>query len=427
MAGPLRKWVLPEEHQYIAFIHLPLLAAVYALAVLSGRWPRMSFLFVASGVMAAATVIIAVIQTTQDAIVVPGLAISAWIGYFAYIPLCFIVSENYSRDDTKNFAVINLFFMMTNAAIMYLQKDYSAEDAINQGFGESPDQVFLGLHLVDDLTRPMGIFTSPLANSVFISFSIGLFWMLFLAAGHTMKRRGTFFWVAMVVSVACLILSGSRYAVFSFGLMVGATILSAVFSDRTALSRRDLAQTALVLAVAVGIGLATLGNSLDVLTQRFGSAWEEERDVYQSGTLSRLFLETDIYEILDNMDDTPFLGHGLGTGSNAAYILGEIPERLYRESPWAKHMNDVGLFFASFYIILRFAFLAHAGKRALRRLRSGGDAAAIVFLSQLGIQILVGQTVSHVVIGPLTWLYFGILLAWLAQSDGQTGLVRMSR
>lgn len=415
LAGPLRKWMSPELHQYLAFIHLPILFALYIYCLIFNMWPRMTALLAISIVMAAGVVVIAAAQAMQGAIIAPEVAISTWIGYFAFIPLCHIVADYFTRRDIEKFAVVSLFFLSVNAAIMYVQKDFRADDAINQGIGQSADEIFSGLRLIDEFTRPMGLFTSPLANSVFITFAISLCWALFVTT-RPVRLGGWFFWPALVAAGASLVLAGSRYAIISFVLMAAAAIGGAALSPRATARLRGVTQAVAALLVVAAIGMAAFGDSADILSKRFGDAWAEEEEVYRSGTLSRLLLETDIDEILDNMAETPFLGYGLGTGSNAAYILDYIPAELYREAPWAKHMNDLGLFFAVFYILLRFAFVLHAAAGSLGALRRWGDPAALVLLSQSGVQMAVGQTVSHVVVGPLTWLFFGLLLGWLRQS-----------
>lgn len=415
LAGPLRKWISPEDHQYLAFIHMPVIVVIYLYCLFFDIWPKMSALLVVSIAMSILFIMIAAVQALQDAIVVPEIAISTWIGYFGFIPLCYIIADYFTQKDIEKFAVVGTFFLSVNAIIMYVQKDFRADDAINQGFGQGADDIFSGLRLIDELTRPMGLFTSPLANSIFITLAISLCWAFFIT-----PRRGSlggwFFWPALVAAGASLVLAGSRYAVISFGLMLAATIGAMVLAPRVSARARGLAQAAAALTLVSAIILTVFGDSADVLSRRFGDAWAEEEGVYRSGTLSRLFLETDINEIIENMEDTPFLGYGLGTGGNAAYILGHIPIELYREAPWAKHMNDLGLFFATLYIALRLAFVLHAAVGALGALRRYGDPAALVLLSQSGVQMAVGQTASHVVVGPLTWLFFGLLLAWLRQS-----------
>jgi hypothetical protein len=415
VAGPSRKWISPEYHQYLAFIHMPILVVIYVYCLFFDIWPRINLLFILSILMSVVVIFIAFAQFMMDAIVVTEVAVSAWIGYFAFIPLCYIIADYFSQKDIEKFAVVSMFFLSVNAVIMYVQKDFREDDAINQGFGESADNVFSGLRLIDDFTRPMGLFTSPLANSVFITLAISLCWAFFVTP-RRIGQGGWFFWPALVAAGASLVLAGSRYAVISFALMIIITIGAVMLTPRVGVRMRGLAQAAAAVIVVSGVALSVFGDSADILSRRFSSAWEDEGQIYSSGTLSRLFLETDIDEILENMGDTPFLGYGLGTGSNAAYILGHIPAELYREAPWAKHVNDLGLFFAALYIALRLAFVFSTMGSALRALRRYGDPAALVLLSQAGVQMAVGQTASHVVVGPLTWLFFGLLLAWLRQN-----------
>lgn len=412
-SGPARKWISPEFHQYILFIHLPIVFLIYVMCFIFNGVIKINKILSVTIAMSVIFIAIFGIQAASDAIIIPEVAFVTWIGYFAFIPLSFIIAENFEEKDIRNFALLSLMLMTINSIIMYLQKDHLADDSINQGIGDSSDLVFSGLMLVDQQTRPMGFFTSPLANSVFIVLSLSIYWMIFIG-----KRRlsfgNVFFIVALAVSGANLVLSGSRFAIFSFALMVAATLICLMLAQGKAAARgRLLAQALLALAVVSAVGLAVFPDSVEALSKRFEEAWIDEEASYRSGTLSRLFLENDIEEIIDNAPDTPFFGHGLGTGSNAAYILGYIPDSLYREAPWAKHLNDVGLFFGLSYIVLRFAFVVIAGIAAWRLLRRQGDPSAMVFLSQVGVQIFIGQTVSHVVVGPLAWFYFGILLAWL--------------
>lgn len=415
ITGPLRKWISPEDHQYIAFMHMPILALIYFYCLMFQLWPKIRFLLAASILISISVIILAVIQAMSGSIVVFEVATSAWIGYFAFIPLCYIIADYFTRRDVERFAVVSMVLMFANAAIMYVQKDYRMDDAINQGFGETSDNVFSGLNLIDELTRPMGLFTSPLANSIFITLTMSLCWAFFITSRRT-RLGGWFFWPALIATGASLTLAGSRYAVLSFALMIVVTIGAGIMTPRAGRRIRGLAQALAAVVMVSAITLTVFGENADILSKRFSAAWTEEEGVYRSGTLSRLFLETDIDEILENMGDTPFLGYGLGTGSNAAYILGHIPEELYREAPWAKHVNDLGVFFAALYIALRIAFVIGALTEAVGVLRRYGDPAALVLLSQSGVQMAVGQTASHVVVGPLTWLFFGLLLAWTRQA-----------
>lgn len=421
ISGPGRKWVSPEFHQYILFIHIPILFYIYLMCFVFKNITKYNILLIISAIMSVVFVIIFGIQAASDAIIIPDVAVITWIGYFAFIPLSFIIAQNFRQKDIRNFTLISVALMAINASIMYVQKDYFSDDAINQGIGETSDMVFTGLGLIDQKTRPMGFFTSPLANSVFIVMSLSMYWMIFTGR-QRLSFGKLFFFTVLAISGTNLVLSGSRFAIFSFALLVATTLICLLATPgKTAARGRMLAQALLALAVVAAVGLAAFPDSAEALSRRFEEAWVEEEASYRSGTLSRLFLESDIEEIIDNAPDTPFFGYGLGTGSNAAHILGYIPDNLYREAPWAKHLNDVGLFFGLLYILLRLAFVVVAGVAAWRLLRRRGDPSAMVFLSQVGLQVFIGQTVSHVVVGPLVWFYFGILLAWIRYENEKIG------
>ena len=421
--GAIRKWVLPEAGQALFFIRVPVTLLLYWLAFYYRRWPRTRPpLFFAYVIMIAAALLVPlqlfIGGYSMRHIILAGYG---WILYFFYIPLAFLIAEQFRREDLERVMRITLWLAVAAAPLVLLQFASPPGSIVNQGSGLDEETQFQGLRAALGRVRPTGFFTATNGHGMFVT-SVAAFVVVFLSqATRTKAVPQWLLWGAIAAVVTMVGVSGSR------GLFLQAAVILAATAFAGALARRQrIAIRAGVWPVVLVIGAAVLWpivlpDGFDVFMARWTGAWEAEtqRSGFEYGIFSRALYG--FYGFLYHLRDTPIQGYLLGIGGNAAKQLDwvQLPPAYYAwdqygawaEDAWSRHIVDLGLVVGLLTILGRVALTVWLGLRAAQATRRTGDVLPFVLFGFLFFPMLYGQIQGHGTLNGYAWLFFGFCLA----------------
>lgn len=414
--GALRKWVAPELSQYIFFIRDPFAILAYLLAFNHRLWPRRSLPLKIGLMLAATGALIALLQITLSGF--DGMQILlagyGWRNYFLYLPLAFLVGEQFTRRDVVRLCRLTLWLALPVAFLIALQFAAAPNAPINVGIATDTAAQFRGLGLDGDHTRPMGTFTSAAGQTMFVSSAFAFLLALMIMPA---KRRPIGLVTVLVGAVSVLsaiALGGSRYAFIHCGLSVVLAMLLGIFIKGTLTKSRAVL---IPLALAVTAGMLypiVFPEGFSAITSRWNNAAEVETAQFgNSGVVGRALNDT--VNFVDLLHVAPALGYGLGFGGNASTSLGATIEGAtpleLAESDWARHIVDLGPLFGCAFIACRIAFVLWLGKLVLQASRRSSDPIPALLFTFISSELFYGQVTGHGTINIYVWLYTGLCLA----------------
>jgi hypothetical protein len=420
--GALRKWGLPELHRVFFFSRVPLTLILYWGAVRSLCWPRTTWpLLMAYGFAAIALILVA-IQITAGGYDHRYLLIAGygWINYFFYIPLAFLIAEQFGRADLERLTRNTLWVAICAAPVVAWQFSVPAEAVINLGAGLDESEQFRNLGAALGYVRPTGFFTSTLGQQAFMGAALALT----LAAWILPERERRVGWPVLIAGTLAvflmLALSGSRGLFFLAGLVAATTIVAGVLTRRGAVMTRAVLWPALGIAFAIFLWPLLLPTGFEVFITRWLDAWSSESREFSYGPFGRVAYT--FYAFAYYLADTPFLGYLLGFGGNAVWRLDwvRLPTAASEwagygiwglESGWAIHLIELGVPVGLLFIFYRVGLTVWLGWRALRAACCAGDPLPLVLFGFVGIILLNQPLTSHGTVNGFGWMFLGFCLA----------------
>jgi hypothetical protein len=397
--GAFRKWLLPRYSDPILVIRDPVLLAIYVLAWRARVFPRNAYVY--------SLAVIGVLSLGFSLYFLANLLPWFWVAVitlygfranFLHMPLIFIIAKVFDEEDVKRIGWWILLGMIPLTLLMVAQFHASPESFINRtaGLGEA-EQITAGGGKI----RPPGTF-SFISGPIFYCAMAAAFLLYGILARVTYKT-----WlliasgVALVVAVA---VSGSRGCVLSVALVV--SMIFIIFIVRPS-AVNQVGRILLIAVVAAFIiaRLPVFKQGIDILSERFTSAAEEEQTSLAVGMLNRVAGE--FTEGLKNLDKFPATGWGLGVGTNvgAHYLIGG-PGFLLSENEWSRILYESGPFLGLAFILWRTILAFHIGYLSLKALKRGMTLPILLFSSAFFV-LLNGQ------LGQPTTLGFAVVLAGL--------------
>jgi hypothetical protein len=335
-----------------------------------------------------------------------------WRNYFLYLPLAFIVAENFEEKDVDRILRLTLLLAVPVAAIVVVQFYAPMDSWINVGLGDSPESRFAGLALTEEHTRPMGPFTSDLGQREFVISGLAMVIAAWLGQKGLARIPRRELAAGTLAFLVCLAFSGSRGAVINAGILslvaIGVILMQG--------GRAGRGRTLLWFAAAVTLFLVAypviFPESFHAIVERWQTANDYESTRFTGGVFGRA-----LYGFIDFarlIGETPILGFGLGLGGNASTLLGvtiggEVPVSI-AETDWARHIVDLGPVVGLLYLLFRVALAAALARSALAALWRGTPLPIMLF-GFVGLEILSGQITGQGTVNAYAWLFAGLCLA----------------
>jgi hypothetical protein len=421
--GSIRKWVFPSAESILFFIRVPFVLLVYFLVVKYKMWPRMTiFLFfglsfsVISLFLAPIQMILGEYSTHHWLLVGYGFH-----NYFFYIPLAFIIAENFYPADIYRLIKVTLILAILAVPLVILQFFSPPDSVWIRGFaGESR---FIGLsHNMNShiIVRPMGFFTSSVGQQLFVT-SIVAFVIISWFSPVIKKQVGLNTLLLATFSLLPLIGVAIQRGLLIHILVV---FLFSIFFGIITLQRKVLFNLLKVLILFVLLGILypiLFPQGYEVFYDRWVGAYLSESNYYDSnfGIFARLIYETIKFMLI--LEDIPLQGYLIGMGGNAISQLDWVSVPLASQqwvgtSGWAedglsRNMVELGIVFGLLFIFYRYAFFIWLVKRSFYSAKFTKQPIPLILIGLLMPLILFLQMTGQGTLVGYTWLFIGFCMA----------------
>ncbi len=371
--GAIRKWILPQLSGPLLIVRDPVVILAYLLALRSRIFPWN--IFVASGSLLGVASLVAGLFAPDSTATVD------FYGFrtdFLQIPFIFLMARVLRREDLVRLGGWILLVTIPMAILMLVQYLSPSTALINTVPGGVGEQIAaMGEHI-----RPPGPFSFITGVAEFFSLSTA-----FVLAATIYRHQYPLLLVLLAIGGLILgtIVSISRLALFSEAIVVFAFCVAALL-------RPGFIIKIVVISLFVGLllGLFIKGgitaDALDIFSQRVEAAnnFEEQTG---TGTLTRVSLM--FTEPLLFMEQIPWLGYGLGIGTNAGATLATGHSTTV-EGEWARLVMEGGPILGCALILWRIWLLGYLLREAFK-LCLDGHVLPLLLWAAAAQLLLIGQ------------------------------------
>jgi hypothetical protein len=386
--GALRKWIFPAWSAPLLIARDPVVLAIYFIALAKGIFP-FNRIVVTAIALAGLSFGASLFVFGNIGVILYGIRTN-----FLHVPLIFLVPKLFTQQEVIRVGRWLLFLALPMTPLVGWQFASPAGSWVNAATGGdlATQMIATGSHI-----RPAGIF----------SFVTGMVSFLSVAAAFLLDgflERGTVPAWLRTSAVPCLmfslVLSGSRSALASITIIIGAVLIVCI--RRFSKFSRVLGPAVLSYVVFVALCyLPLFRQGLEVHEERLRAG-----EGVQKGIIARYF--GDLGESMEIAEHTPPLGYGLGIGTNAgATLLTGSRAFLLGESEWSRVVGESGPVLGYAYILLRVWigwFVLRTAWRALQR----DKPMPLLLLAAAGFDLISGQ------FGQPTTLGFAVFTTGLA-------------
>jgi hypothetical protein len=384
--GALRKWVLPGFSDPLLVVRDPVVLLIYALALRAGVFPVNRFILVVGALSALSAAASILGGHLHPLVIAYGLRIN-----YLHLPLIWVMAEVLDRRDVERIGAGLLLAAIPMTIVMVKQFRSPMDAYINRGIG---DDVVGQIFGADGRIRPPGLFAFISGPQLFFPLCAAFFfdevggakrlpWYLLLACGVAIA-------VALPVSISRTAMLGTLVVAAAF---VGALpFSSAKFSA--------LARPLLLLALLAGalLTLPVFREGAKVFMMRWDSAESETGAAAWTGVMDRTvngFTNPAYF-----LSVAPFLGHGIGSGSNVGARLtsGEVGFTLAEEE-WGKIILELGPILGAGFILFRITLVLWLAWLSWRSLRDDRNVLPLLIWAATALTLLQGQWAPPTVLG----------------------------
>jgi hypothetical protein len=394
--GVLRKWALPGMHSILFFIRDPFVLAVYVLAIKYKMWPRWSPIFIAGCVMAAVFILLAMAQLLMNGLS-PTIIIYGWRSYFYYIPLAFIIGEQFRGRDLAKLIRYSLLACIPIAILCYKQFSAPPDDVVNESLGSS------AMLVAGNIVRTSGTFTVSAAQSVFIGSMIAMLLTVWILPRKWRPLNKYELLLASFAVITSFAVSGMRSA-FVQAAMVGAGACASVM---IIYRNRPRIKMILILPAIALVGMLIFAT---VFHTSFQAIIDRQIDAQGNEGNSFFRLTSGFTGVFSELQHISLLGTGLGSCTNAGFALSNGKGFAMGEDEWSRIIVETG-FLGIFYILYRCWLVFYIFRAAIVATRRSRNPAPLTFICFIGLILLNGQITLQGTINGFGWLFAGFCMA----------------
>lgn len=386
--GALRKWVFTGLSDVLLVIRDPIVLWIYLVAFTKRCFPINPFLIALIGIAFLAVLGAMCSEYMQPMIIAYGLRAN-----FLHIPLIFVMPMALERPDIEKFGRFILWVSLGMTLLMVLQfySPLTAKININ------PGGTIGGITGAKGRFRPTGTFSFITGIACFYPLVTAFVLQRFLSRAKVYSWLTIIFTMSLVLAVPISISRQMLFACLFVGILAIPTAWWVQGNFR--LMRR--------LLILGGLGIFLLmmvpvfSDGLETFAERWAHATSDAEGGVETAIFGRML--SYILEPFETMFQVPFLGYGIGMGSNAgAKILTGSVGFLMGEGEWGRIIMEMGPLIGSMYIIFRIilsSFIGLRAMRATRRYRDGlpfllyGAALPLIFNGQFNPPTILGFAV----------------------------------
>jgi len=421
LEGALRKWGAPQFGQVIFFIRVPVALLVYATALRTRLWPRSNVLMLGFYVFSGISLPLVLIQFVLGGYGAKYLLVAGygWMNYFFYIPLAFIVGEQFRENDIQRLIKHTTWLVIAATPIVLLQFFSPNSSVINLGSGLDESTQFRNLGAALGFVRPTGFFTSTSGQALFVTSALALLLPSFLQR-HRLRGASLALHRFGAVAITLMAIFGQSRLLFAMAsLVLAAASLGGIISGKQRVLFRSLVGPVVLVVAVAALWPLLFPTSFDVFVTRWSVAAGYETRTFEFGFLGRALFG--FYGFVHYIPDTPFFGYLLGLGGNAASQLAwiQLPRAAmewqgygqWAEGGWARHIIELGPPLGICFIIFRVSLTSWLGMIVIRATRLSGNILPVVLFGFEGLLLLNGQITGNGTINGYAWVFFGFCIA----------------
>jgi hypothetical protein len=395
--GALRKWAVPSLANPLLLIRDPVVVAIYVLAFARGVFP-INKLVIALAVIGTLCVIASFFAPYFNL----GVSLYGWRCDVLHLPLIYVMGRVLQFSDVKRIGQWILILAVPMTALVVQQFRSVADAWVNAGAGADALQItFTG-----NRVRPSGTF-SFVAGIIYFYALVTVFLIYGLV-----ERRVYSIWLIAVVGLClpvALAVSGSRSTV-AMAAIVAFSFAVALFLRPSLIGKAmrliGIVVTLVFLAGSIAIFQSAFSEGMEAFSKRLRESEHVEGGF--AGFVQR-FVGT-FTKSVDTMFDVPFLGYGLGVGTNVgARLLTGQTDFVLAEDEWERVIAESGAFLGSAYLLVRMLLALQLAGMAVRAARMG-HYLPLLLLGACGVPIVSGQFGQATVLG-FTCFIAGLCMA----------------
>lgn len=399
--GALRKWVTPQFSSLLFFIKDPFVIAVYAIALKEQMWPKTIlmkaalYLFVAFSALMFFQVIGSELNFLTG---IYGLRM-----YFFYVPLAFIIGDQFRGKDLAGIVKQTLLLSIPMAYLCHLQYKSPPEAWINKTYMEVERMAMI----LGDLVRPSLTFTDGRFPPYFLGGAFAMLLSVWMLPNKQRLLNFPLLCLSTAGVIGMIAMNGNRRTLFFAVFSLVFTLISCAFLPSNKLRIRAL----------VGFVLAIVAGGVLSVTV-FQSAWQnmEERQARTEESEGNTVVRAsrDLTTITKALD-TPALGRGIGLGSGGGGALAAgyaDKERAWTlaEDEWTRNLQEAGML-GIFYILFRIWLTIAILRGAVLCVIRAGNPFPLIFCGVSLPLLLTGVITMVGTINYFGWLFVGFNLA----------------
>lgn len=401
LEGALRKWVVPALSNPLLIVRDPVVLAIYILAIRSRVFPRNGWVAILA-VIAFLSFALSFIPLWPY---LPPARIALVTGYgfranFLHLPLIWVIPRVFRPEDVKKFGWYALLVLVPMALLMVGQFRSAPDAFLNRTAGGEGEMMTAALGKV----RTAATFSFVIG--VVAYFAMATAYLIWAALRRDVYKSWVLFATGGALAIG-IVVSGSRSVVGACGVVVASLIVVLVL--RPAAVNR-LGQTLIAVAVAIFVVMQTpiFKEGFNVISTRFNEVAEAEEKSIGAGMVERVL--GDFTESFFVLTKAPWLGYGLGIGTNAgAQFLTGRQMFLLSEGEWPRLFLESGPLLGLAFVLWRCALVIQVGLLCLRSVKLGNVLPLLLFSSTF-LPLLSGQFGQPTILGFVV-LVTGLTLA----------------
>ena len=388
--GALRKWIMPGWSNPLLLVRDPVLVAIYFFAIPAKVFPRNGWTWI----LLVIGFLSLVISFVRLWLYLPPTTIALVTGYgfrsnYLHLPLIFVMAKVLRPEDVKRFGWWTLMVLVPMAILMVLQFRAAPDAFVNRTAGGEGEMMMSAMGKV----RTAATFSFVTGVVAYFALATGfLVWAL-------LRRTVYNNWLLAAAGSALVIgivVSGSRSVVGACAVVV-ASLAVVLFLRPDSVNRFGQTLLAVVVLGLIVTRTPIFKEGLSVLSTRFTEGAEATEQSVTRGLVTRVI--GDYEEAFYILTKAPFLGYGLGIGTNAgAKFLTGRSGFLLTEGEWSRLFLEMGPVLGVAYVALRCGLVLWIGWLCLRSVRLGNVLPLLLFSSAF-LPMLSGQFGQPTILG----------------------------
>jgi hypothetical protein len=404
--GALRRWFLPSLSNPLLLVRDPiaLLAVIWAWPLLRQR-PWRSWLQPLLWI-APLAFLLAIIVGHGD---IPTAFYGCRILVFQ-LPLIFVFASVFNRADVIRLSWVMVVLSIPMTILITAQSNLPDTHLLNIGSGGVGSAVFDG---AAGRFRPPGTFSFVNGVSLFFTLSIAsLFVVLY---GDTIRQRGRLFCALVGIALVIAVPVSISRALLAGYIQVTVALIAALLLSRSRILPVLSGFAAIMAAILIATATPAFQQTADAFMTRWDLAAASEADNSDTalsgglGVFERRVLGG-FLSPLANLDSMPFLGRGIGLGTNVGSLrLSGDLTFLAAEGSWESSLVELGLPLGLIFLFWRVSLAFWLMRLALRAAVQG-NRMPLILLGFSFLTLLNGQVGQPTGLGFLV-LSTGLTLA----------------